>query len=243
MMKLIKKPSIKELTSKRVSALGRSRGKIVVRHKETGLYQNTYFVDWCYIIWNIPGVILAKEQNAKTGTFLWLVGYPIGVISYKIGVGGKSVGDLVLTGWNITASTGNSLPLLRIPLNVKISLIESYPGSGAIYVRSAGNWAVIVAKKASLAKVFFRNGNTKYINMNSMATVGRVTNMKKIQRKFKKAGDLRARGYRPRVRGVAKNAADHPHGGGKGKKSKNSPPEPPWGRKYIKKKKRDKRIF
>jgi len=35
-----------------------------------------------------------------------------------------------------------------------------------------------------------------------------------------KAGKSRLMGFRPKVRGVAKNPCDHPHGGGNGKKSK-----------------------
>jgi large subunit ribosomal protein L2 len=35
-----------------------------------------------------------------------------------------------------------------------------------------------------------------------------------------KAGKNRSLGKKPKVRGVAKNPCDHPHGGGNGKKSK-----------------------
>lgn len=38
-----------------------------------------------------------------------------------------------------------------------------------------------------------------------------------------KAGDNRKRGNRPSVRGVVMNPVDHPHGGGKGKKSPKNP--------------------
>ena len=34
---------------------------------------------------------------------------------------------------------------------------------------------------------------------------------------------------RPTVRGMAMNAADHPHGGGRGKSKSNRPPVSPWG--------------
>jgi len=35
-----------------------------------------------------------------------------------------------------------------------------------------------------------------------------------------KAGKNRGLGFKPKVRGVAKNPCDHPHGGGNGKKAK-----------------------
>jgi len=48
-----------------------------------------------------------------------------------------------------------------------------------------------------------------------------------------KAGINMNRGYRPTVRGVAKNPVDHPHGG---RTKTNSPERTPWGKtaKYNK---------
>jgi ribosomal protein L2 len=53
-----------------------------------------------------------------------------------------------------------------------------------------------------------------------MAVLGCVSNSKHKYHNFRKAGDRRSLGFRPKVRGVAKNPCDHPHGGGNGKKSK-----------------------
>jgi large subunit ribosomal protein L2 len=44
-----------------------------------------------------------------------------------------------------------------------------------------------------------------------------------------KAGASRWRGRRPKVRGVAMNPVDHPHGGGEGKTSGGRHPVSPWG--------------
>jgi large subunit ribosomal protein L2 len=52
---------------------------------------------------------------------------------------GIKIGDTVESGWAPPIKTGNSLPLLNIPLNIKIHAIESFPGSGAVYTRAAGN--------------------------------------------------------------------------------------------------------
>jgi large subunit ribosomal protein L2 len=46
---------------------------------------------------------------------------------------------------------------------------------------------------------------------------------------YKKAGIIRSLGFRPKVRGVAMNPIDHPHGGGEGKKSPPSSARSPWG--------------
>jgi len=50
MLVVSKKPIIKELTIKKFSALGKSWGKIVVRHKEMGLYKNVHLVDKLYVL-------------------------------------------------------------------------------------------------------------------------------------------------------------------------------------------------
>jgi len=36
-------------------------------------------------------------------------------------------------------------------------------------------------------------------------------------------------GKKPKVRGLAKNACDHPHGGGEGRHSAPASPKSPWG--------------
>jgi large subunit ribosomal protein L2 len=43
-----------------------------------------------------------------------------------------------------------------------------------------------------------------------------------------KAGKNRWLGWKPKVRGVAKNPCDHPHGGGNGKKAKPVQPSNAW---------------
>jgi len=45
-----------------------------------------------------------------------------------------------------------------------------------------------------------------------------------------KAGKTRQLGFRPIVRGVAKNPCDHPHGGGEGKGSPPAAQRSPWGK-------------
>jgi len=55
--------------------------------------------------------------------------------------------------------------------------------------------------------------------LNCFATIGRVSNKQSRYLIFLRAGQRRNLGFRPKVRGVAKNPSDHPHGGGEGKKS------------------------
>lgn len=62
-----------------------------------------------------------------------------------------------------------------------------------------------------------------------MATIGVLSNPQNKNTKLGKAGATRWLGRRPRVRGMAMNCVDHPHGGGRGKK-KGRISQTPWGK-------------
>jgi len=56
------------------------------------------------------------------------------------------------------------------------------------------------------------------------ACIGQVSNLSHRSHTYiRKAGNNRLLGVRPHVRGVAMNPVDHPHGGGRGKKSPKNP--------------------
>jgi large subunit ribosomal protein L2 len=57
------------------------------------------------------------------------------------------------------------------------------------------------------------------LNLNCLAVIGVVSNYMHQFVNVGLAGKNRNFGFRSKVRGVAKNPCDHPHGGGNGKKS------------------------
>lgn len=63
--------------------------------------------------------------------------------------------------------------------------------------------------------------------LNCYATLGVAPNYKHCFRVLRKAGLRVNLGRRPTVRGVAMNAIDHPHGGGRGKTSGGPKPRSP----------------
>ena len=62
-----------------------------------------------------------------------------------------------------------------------------------------------------------------------VATIGQLSNDQHKNRQLGKAGAARWVGRRPITRGVARNAVDHPMGGGEGKSSGGRPSASPWG--------------
>src|SRR5678809_872642 len=70
---------------------------------------------------------------------------------------------------------------------------------------------------------------TRRVPVVCYATVGQVGNTEHENVSLGKAGRNRWMGKRPKVRGVAMNPVDHPHGGGEGKTSGGRNPVTPWG--------------
>jgi len=76
----------------------------------------------------------------------------------------------------------------------------------------------------SHAQVKLQSGEVRLVPVRCVAAVGRVSNPDHEHRRLGKAGRSRWLGRRPKVRGVAMNAVDHPHGGGRGKSKSNMHP-------------------
>jgi len=85
-----------------------------------------------------------------------------------------------------------------------------------------------------------------------IAIIGKMSNETHFITRLKNAGERRKMGFRPTVRGVAKNPCDHPHGGGEGTGSPPKAHKTPYGkltksptktRKFFKKKKILFKIF
>lgn len=129
-------------------------------------------------------------------------------------------------------SPGNSMLLRNIPLGTTIHNIEMYPGRGGTVVRSAGTGAILLEKNDTIGKAIVRlpSKEVKMFSLLAMATVGSVSNPNHKNQVLGKAGRSRNRGFRPKVRGVAMNPVDHPHGGGNGKTGTGRIPVSRYGR-------------
>ena len=132
---------------------------------------------------------------------------------------------------------GDCTLLENIPIGSFIHNIEIFPGSGGIFARAAGTYAILLQKniKNKYALIQLKSKETRLILQRCKATIGRVSNRQHLNKIylnykkqfFKKAGCSRWKGIRPTVRGVAKNPIDHPHGGAT---SGGRPSCTPWGK-------------
>ncbi|KAI6136092.1 translation protein SH3-like domain-containing protein [Pisolithus sp. B1] len=130
-----------------------------------------------------------------------------------------------------TIKLGNCLPLRLIPTGTVIHCISLNPQGKAILVRSAGTFAQVLHHEEGgrYSHVRLQSGEIRKVLQSCVATVGKVSNAAWHGRSLGKAGRNRWLGWRPRVRGVAMNACDHPHGGGRGKSKSNKHPVSVWG--------------
>jgi large subunit ribosomal protein L2 len=139
------------------------------------------------------------------------------------------VGDTIISSESADIKPGNALPLQRIPLGTIIHNVEMKVGKGGQLARSAGTGIQLMAKEGRYALLKLPSGELRRVLLECKATIGQVGNIDHENVSLGKAGRKRWLGRRSKVRGVAMNPVDHPHGGGEGKSSGGRHPVSPWG--------------
>ncbi|KYK27512.1 MAG: 50S ribosomal protein L2 [Candidatus Proteinoplasmatales archaeon SG8-5] len=114
---------------------------------------------------------------------------------------------------------GNALPLEEIPEGTLVHNIEARPGDGGKFVRTAGTSATVVTRGKKKTIVQMPSGVFKHIDSKSLATIGILAGSGRTDKPLAKAGKsfhaYRSKAKRPkRVKGIAMNPVNHPHGGG-----------------------------
>ena len=83
------------------------------------------------------------------------------------------------------------------------------------FVQHSGS--VYVAHDAGYTQLKMPSTEVRRIPSDAWASIGEVSNDEHRLVNIGKAGRARHMGLRPKTRGAARNAVDHPHGGGEGK--------------------------
>ncbi|MGX7589074.1 50S ribosomal protein L2 [Candidatus Vidania fulgoroideorum] len=201
-------------------------GRITVRHRGGGVKRKYISIDFLRIE-NVYCIVKDIKYDPNRNCNIFSIIYDNGKKSNIISINNVKIGDKLLKKKNASNNLGNCKLLLNVPIGTKICCIETIPNKGPKISRSSGNYSKIISKCKSYSTIKLKSGKTKNINNNCYVTIGSVAERKK--KKKIKAGDVRRKGIRPTVRGVAMNPIDHPHGGGEGKKSSARHPVTPWG--------------
>jgi large subunit ribosomal protein L2 len=177
----------------------------------------------------IPSKVAAIEYDPNRSANIALLHYADGEKRYILAPKNLKLGDSVLSGSGAEIKPGNSIPLKEIPLGTTVHNIELNIGHGGQMARSAGSYGQLMAKEGKYAQIRLPSGEVRMVLLECKATIGQVGNLDHENVSIGKAGRKRWMGKRPRVRGVAMNPVDHPHGGGEGKSSGGRHPVTPWG--------------
>ncbi|NLK00820.1 MAG: 50S ribosomal protein L2 [Clostridia bacterium] len=206
------------------------QGRMTVRHRGGGHKRLYRIIDFRRDKDGVPGRVSTIEYDPNRSANIALVNYADGDKRYIIAPNGLKVGDEIMAGSEADIKEGNALKLKDIPLGTMIHNIELRPGRGAQLVRAAGAEAQLMAKEGKYAHIRLPSGEVRLVLQECRATIGQVGNIDHENITIGKAGRKRWLGFRPAIRGVATNAADHPHGGGEGKPTVGGPPQTPWGK-------------
>jgi large subunit ribosomal protein L2 len=227
---LTKKKPEKALLEPNPKKSGRNNhGHITMRHRGGGHKRRYRVVDFRREKDGVPGKVTAIEYDPNRSARLALVTYADGEKRYIVAPSQLQVGMTLSSGSTAEYQVGNCLPLKNIPLGTVVHNVEMTPGKGGQIARAAGNGCQLLAKEGRFAALRLPSGEMRRVLLDCRAVIGQVGNEDHVNISLGKAGRTRWLGKRPKVRGVAMNPVDHPHGGGEGRTSGGRHPCTPWG--------------
>jgi large subunit ribosomal protein L2 len=206
-----------------------SFGRVTSRHIGGGHKQKYRIIDFRRDKREIPAKVASIEYDPNRSARIALLHYVDGEKRYILAPLDLKVGDTIIASDTADIKPGNALPLRAIPLGTIIHNIELKIGKGGQLTRSAGTFAQLMSKEGKYAQVKLPSGEVRMVLLDCIATIGQVGNIDHENVNIGKAGRSRWLGKRPKVRGVAMNPVDHPHGGGEGRTSGGRHPVTPWG--------------
>jgi len=170
---------------------------------------------------------LAKVKNkTNKGGFFYMPAFKGMIEGQKINFEGTNIKE------------GNIMKLKDIPVKTKIYNIESRPGDGGVFIKSAGNSATVNRIVDKDVFVLMPSKKEKKFNQNCRATIGIIAGAGRLDKPVVKAGKKyhikksKSKLW-PRTSAVKMNVVDHPFGSGRAKnvKSKIAKRNAPPGRK------------
>ena len=220
----------KALCERLVRKGGRNHhGRITARHRGGGARRLYRRIDFKRSKDGQPGTVLAIEYDPNRTCHIALIQYEDGEKRYILAPVGLTAGDVIENGPKAEPKVGKTMPLRNIPTGMDIHNIEMNIGQGGKIARSAGVSARLMSRNDSWAIIVLPSGEMREVRVECRATIGQVGNSEHQNLRWGKAGRRRHLGWRPRVRGTAKNPYCHPLGGGEGRSGGGRHPCSPTG--------------
>jgi len=134
---------------------------------------------------------------------------------------GMYTGQFVYCGRKATLQIGNVLPVGTMPEGTVVCNLEEKAGDRGRIARASGNYATVISHNTDTRKtrVKLPSGAKKVVPSTNRGMVGIIAGGGRIDKPILKAGRAyhkykAKRNCWPKVRGVAMNPVEHPHGGG-----------------------------
>ena len=196
-----------------------SYGRMTTRRRGGGHKRLYRHIDFKRNKLGVPGQVLSIEYDPNRSARIALIEYTDKERRYILAPVDLKIGMTVSSGPGSEIQGGNAMPLSEMPLGTQVHNIELHIGRGGQMVRSAGGYAILMAKEADYVSLKLPSGEIRRVLARCYGTIGQLGNIDHENISLGKAGRNRWLGRRPASRAVAKNPVDHPMGGGEGKAS------------------------
>lgn len=229
------------------SLSGRSqKGNLTHRGRGGSLKKYYRLIDFYrYLKCSIPCLISRFEYDPNRNVFLMLLIYVNGVCSYVLTPNLVKLYDLYI------------LQIFKIGENLLIFFgfsgmlsynVQYFRYKKAQLGRSAGSFVILLRKIGQYVLLKLKSKEELFLINNIYINIGRIAGELNKLFKYLKAGVKKKLGFKSKVRGVAKNPIDHPHGGGSGRTTAGRPSVSPQGFytkgiKTTKRQQKKKKIF
>jgi large subunit ribosomal protein L2 len=183
-------------------------------HKLFGFVSNIQLIpktqSFCFLVVNSSGAVFYKPTGAWRKSFSFIYSHQKSRLFSNL------------------FTNPYSLKLAALSLLQPISYLEIAPSKGSQYARAPGSTAKALSKNqhTHTALVRLPSGVRKVFSLYNTAVRGTPSLKEKKQVGSTKAGYWRSLGHKSKVRGVAMNPIDHPHGG---RTKAIRYPRTPWG--------------
>ncbi|KAH0473568.1 MAG: hypothetical protein KVP17_001880 [Porospora cf. gigantea B] len=134
---------------------------------------------------------------------------------------GMHTGQIVFHGVKAKLQVGNVLPIGKMPEGTVVCSVEGKSGDRGKIAKASGVYSVIIghSEDGTKTRVRLPSGQRKTLKASCRGMVGIVAGGGRVDKPMLKAGSAyykskAKRNKWPRVRGVAMNPVEHPHGGG-----------------------------
>ena len=205
--------------------------QIVCKNKGGGTKRRYRSVDFKRNVYSIGIIVTIEYDPYRSSNICAVYDFLKKNFSYILAPSNIGIGDIVKSGKNVEINDGNSIPLSKIPIGSLIHNVSTKINKKGELSRSAGTFSQLIEKTPREVRISLSSGEHRYISSRCFVTLGSVSNDAWFLTTIGKAGRSRWLNKRPKVRGVAKNPLDHPHGGGEGKTSGGrSTSVTPWGK-------------